>query len=53
MITQKVVFLKGEYHVDWGLLSAGSVVTMLTPLVLYVVFNKYFVRGVAGWGVKR
>jgi len=53
VITQKVVFLKGEYHVDWGLLSAGSVVTMLTPLVLYVVFNKYFVRGVAGWGVKR
>ncbi|AAL63403.1 multiple sugar transport permease [Pyrobaculum aerophilum str. IM2] len=53
VITQKVVFLKGEFHVDWGLLSAGSVLSMSIPLVLYVLFNKYFARGVAGWGVKR
>ena len=53
LITQKVVMLKGEFHVDWGLLAAGSVVTMSMPLVLYMVFNKYFMRGVAGWGVKR
>jgi len=53
LVTQKVVTLKGEFHVDWGLLAAGSVVTMSMPLVLYMVFNKYFMRGVAGWGVKR
>lgn len=53
VITQKVVFLKGEFHVDWGLLSAGSVLSMAVPLVLYILFNKYFARGVAGWGVKR
>lgn len=53
VVTQKVVALKGEYHIDWGLLSAGSVLSMLVPLVLYVLFSKYFMRGVAGWGVKR
>jgi len=53
VITQKVVMLKGEYHVDWGLLTAGSIISMSTPLILYMVFNKYFMRGVAAWGVKR
>jgi len=53
LVTQKVVTLKGEFHVDWGLLAAGSVITMSMPLILYVVFNKYFMKGVAGWGVKR
>jgi len=53
VITQKVVMLKGEFHIDWGLLTAGSIISMSTPLILYVVFNKYFMRGVAAWGVKR
>lgn len=53
VVTQKVLAIKGTFVVDWGLLSAGSVLSMLPPLVLYIVFNKYFVRGVAGWGVKR
>lgn len=53
VLTQKVIMLKGEYHVDWGLLSAGSVISMSIPLILYIFFNKYFMRGVAGWGVKR
>jgi multiple sugar transport system permease protein len=53
VIAQKVVMLKGEFHIDWGLLTAGSIISMSTPLILYVVFNKYFMRGVAAWGVKR
>lgn len=52
VLTQKVVGLKGEYHIDWGLLSAGSMLSMAIPLVLYVFFNKYFIRGIAGWGIK-
>jgi multiple sugar transport system permease protein len=53
VITQKVVMLKGEYHIDWGLLTAGSVISMSMPVILYAVFNKYFMKGVAAWGVKR
>ncbi|MEM4762720.1 MAG: carbohydrate ABC transporter permease [Desulfurococcaceae archaeon] len=51
--TQKVIAIKGEYVVDWSLLSAGSIITMIVPLIIYIVFNKYYIRGVAGWGVKR
>ena len=53
VVTQKVIAIKGTYVVDWGLLSAGSVFSMLPPLILYILFNKYFIKGVAGWGVKR
>jgi multiple sugar transport system permease protein len=53
VVTQKVVMLKGEYHIDWGLLAAGSIISMSMPVILYAIFNKYFMRGVAGWGVKR
>jgi multiple sugar transport system permease protein len=53
VITQKVVMLKGEYHIDWGLLAAGSIISMSMPVILYAVFNKYFMKGVAAWGIKR
>lgn len=53
VVTQKVIMLKGEFVVDWGLLSAGAILSMLPPLIMYAVFNKYFIQGVAGWGVKR
>ncbi|MEM1913867.1 MAG: carbohydrate ABC transporter permease [Thermofilaceae archaeon] len=52
VITQKVTAIKGVYVVDWGLLSAGSVITMSVPLLVYLIFNKYYIRGLAGWGVK-
>lgn len=52
VVTQRLALLKGEYHIDWGLLSAGAIVAMLPPLLLYVLLRKYFVRGFVGWGVK-
>lgn len=52
VITQKLAFLKGEYHVDWGLLAAGSIITMSVPLILYAVLQKQFVRGLVGWTVR-
>jgi len=53
VVTQKVIMLKGEFVVDWGLLSAGAILSMLPPLIMYALFNKYFIQGVAGWGVRR
>uniref|UniRef100_A0A7C4FBV9 Carbohydrate ABC transporter permease n=1 Tax=Thermofilum pendens TaxID=2269 RepID=A0A7C4FBV9_THEPE len=53
VVTQKVIMLKGEFVVDWGLLSAGAILSMLPPLIAYALFNKYFIQGVAGWGVRR
>jgi len=53
VITQMLPRLKGQYQVDWGLLSAGSVLAMLMPLIVYAVFNKYYIGGFRGMAMKR
>jgi len=49
VVTQKVVAIKGQYHIDWGLLSAGSILAMLPPIIVYAALQKYYLRGMIGW----
>lgn len=42
----------GQFHNDWGLLSAGSLLIMLVPIGIYVLLQKYYIRGMIGWTVK-
>jgi multiple sugar transport system permease protein len=42
----------GQYTTDWGVLTAGSILVLLVPLVLYVVLQKYYIRGMIGWTIK-
>ncbi|MFC5450578.1 carbohydrate ABC transporter permease [Paenibacillus aestuarii] len=42
----------GEYNVDWGSLLAMSVVTMVPVLTVFLVFQRYFVQGMATSGMK-
>lgn len=53
VVTQMLPRLKGQYQVDWGLLSSGSVLAMIVPLLVYALLNKYFVRGFTGWALKK
>ncbi len=52
VVTQKLPWLKGEYHVDWGLLAAGSVIAMIVPVAVYTLLSRYFLRGFTGWALK-
>ncbi|MEB3774803.1 MAG: carbohydrate ABC transporter permease [Desulfurococcales archaeon] len=52
VVTLQVGTMKGQYHLDWGLLSAGSIFAMLVPLLLYAGLQKYYVRGMIGWTAK-
>lgn len=38
----------GEFSVDYGLLNAGVLETIIPVLIVYIVFQKYFVNGMAG-----
>lgn len=38
----------GEFSVNYGLLNAGVLITILPVLIVYLVFQKYFVNGMAG-----
>ena len=42
----------GEFSVNYGLLNAGVLMTIIPVLIVYLVFQKYFVNGMAG-AVKR
>ncbi|MDR1393508.1 MAG: carbohydrate ABC transporter permease [Bifidobacteriaceae bacterium] len=44
--------LQGQYTTHWDLLMAGSVISIVPMLIIYLFAQKYVVRGVAGAGLK-
>jgi multiple sugar transport system permease protein len=43
--------VQSEFHINYGLVMAGSVLTVLPLLVLYILFQPYFVEGLRmGYG---
>lgn len=52
VVTQMVPLIKGRYFVDWSLVSAASVLSMLPPLLIFVLLQKYYVRGVLAGAIK-
>jgi multiple sugar transport system permease protein len=44
--------LQGQYTTQWDVVMAGSVISILPMVVLYVFAQKYIVQGVAGAGLK-
>jgi multiple sugar transport system permease protein len=47
-----IASFRGMHHVEWNLTMAATVVTMLPAIVLFVVAQKSFVKGVTFTGVK-
>ncbi len=41
----------GQYATAWSLLMAGSVIALLPVLILYVLGQNWFVRGIALTGM--
>jgi multiple sugar transport system permease protein len=44
-ITSALNNLKGEFFVDYNLLSAGSVVIAIPPIIVFLLLQRQFVRG--------
>ena len=42
----------GQYSSDYGLIMAGSVISLVPVLVVFLILQKYFVEGVASTGLK-
>jgi len=47
-VTTGLMTFVGQHLTDYTLLNAGVVMTMIPTIVVYVVFQKHFVSGVAG-----
>ena len=41
-----------QYNVDWGLLTAGAMVTAIPPLVFFAFVGKNFVKGLTTGAIK-
>ena len=47
-----MAFLKNEFSVQWPLLMAGTILISLPTLLIFLIFQRYFVQGVASAGLK-
>ena len=47
-----MAFLKNEFSVQWPLLMAGTILISLPTLAIFLIFQRYFVQGVAAAGLK-
>jgi ABC-type glycerol-3-phosphate transport system permease component len=47
-----LLFLQGQYTTDYPALMAGSLLSVLPMLAIFVIFQRFFVEGVARSGLK-
>ena len=47
-----IMGLKGQFSVQWNILFAGTMISLLPVLVIYVIFQKYFIQSVSEGGLK-
>jgi ABC-type glycerol-3-phosphate transport system permease component len=52
MVQIALSVFRGTYHTLWACLYAGTLVSALIPLLLFLPFQKYFVQGMLSSGVK-
>lgn len=50
--TQMIPYLRGQFLVDWGLLSAGAILTMLAPILVFLLLQRYYIQGLIGGAAK-
>jgi multiple sugar transport system permease protein len=49
---QVIPLLIGRYELNFSLLAAGSILVMVLPVAIYVVLQRYYVRGLTAGAVK-
>ncbi len=49
---QIIPLLVGRYELNFSLLAAGSILVMIIPIAIYIVLQRYYVRGLTAGAVK-
>jgi len=52
LATQRIPLMRGVYFVDWGLLSASSILVMAVPIIVFALLQRYYIKGMVGWTLK-
>ena len=45
-------FATARFYMNWGMINAGSIITMLPILILFIVLQKYFIKGMLAGSIK-
>jgi len=53
VLTQRLLGLIGSFGQDWHLLTAGAFISMIIPLTVFFLLQRYFVRGLTAGSVKQ
>ena len=51
-MTVGLKLLQGQYYAAWNLILAGSMFSAIPILIIFFIFNKYFIEGIAYTGLK-
>jgi multiple sugar transport system permease protein len=51
-LTLGLTLLQGQYLTPWPLVMAGALISMIPPMVVFLVAQRYLVEGVARTGLK-
>lgn len=51
-ITVGLAKTKGQYGIDWGTLMSLSIVSLLPPLIIFMLMQQYFIKGLTAGAVK-
>ncbi len=52
VVTQTIPLIKGRYLIDWGLVSAASIIAIIPPLLIFSLLQKYYIKGIMAGAVK-
>jgi multiple sugar transport system permease protein len=53
LATQRIEFIGREaFRVNWGVLSAASIIVMIVPILIFILLQKYYVKGMIGYAIK-
>lgn len=51
-ITVGLAATQGQYDIDWSQLMSLSVISLLAPLTIFVIFQRYFIKGITAGAIK-
>lgn len=51
-ITVGLAASQGQYDIDWSQLMSLSVISLLAPLTIFVIFQRYFIKGITAGAIK-
>jgi multiple sugar transport system permease protein len=47
-----LTLFRSQHTIEWGVLMAGTTLATIPTVVLFLMFQRYFVQGIALTGIK-